>query len=101
MKGSAVSIVTVIATVIVKPGHEKVVEQALLDLVTPSRQDAGCLKYHLHRDTKQKNVFVFYENWETQERLEQHMKMPHFIAFQDKVEGLLESVDMKLMKEIS
>lgn len=94
------SIVTVIATVTVKPGHEKAVEQVLIDLIKPSREDTGCIRYHLHRDSKQKNVFVFYENWETQERLDQHMKTPHFIDFQDMVEGLLESVDMKLMTEI-
>lgn len=94
------SVITVIATVTAKPGNEKTVEQALIDLIKPSRADAGCIQYHLHRDSKQKNVFVFYENWETQERLDQHMKTPHFIAFQGKVDGLLESVDMKLMKEI-
>jgi quinol monooxygenase YgiN len=92
---------TVVATITAKAGSESVVEQALLDLIKPSREDAGFIQYDLHRDLNNPAVFLFYENWESKELLDLHLKSKHLEDYQRKVDGLIESWDLKLMQKIS
>ena len=68
---------TVICTLDAQPGKEKVVRQALLSLVPLTREEEGCIEYHLHECINQKGRFVFYENWKTKEDWEQHLQMPY------------------------
>ncbi|MBV1775291.1 antibiotic biosynthesis monooxygenase [Burkholderiaceae bacterium DAT-1] len=91
---------TVVATITAKPGTEAIVERALLDLIEPSRKDAGFIQYDLHRDLDRPNVFVFYENWASRELLDQHLNTPHLAEYQRKVEGMIEGWDLKLMERI-
>jgi quinol monooxygenase YgiN len=67
----------VIATLIAQPGKEDVVRQALLGLVPLTRQEAGCIEYHLHECLGQTGRFVFYELWKTKEDWEKHLQMPY------------------------
>jgi quinol monooxygenase YgiN len=68
---------TVIATLDAQPGKEDVVRQALLGLVPLTRQEAGCVEYHLHECLGQMGRFVFYENWKTKEDWAKHLQMPY------------------------
>ena len=67
---------TVIATLDAQPGKEDVVREALLSLVPLTRQEAGCVEYHLHECLGQTGRFVFYENWKTKQDWELHLQMP-------------------------
>ena len=68
---------TVIATLEAQPGKEEVVRQALLSLVPLTREEEGCVEYHLHECLGQEGRFVFYENWKTKEDWEKHLQMPY------------------------
>lgn len=95
------SVITVVATIIAKIGHEAAVEKVLLELIPPSRKDPGFIQYDLHRDLKNPAVFIFYENWESQELLNQHLTSPHLVALEGKLTGLLEKMEINLLEKIS
>jgi quinol monooxygenase YgiN len=73
---------TVVAEQFAQPGKEEELKKHLLALVAPTRKEAGCLLYELHQDHSAPGHFVFFENWESKEALERHIKTPHMAAFQ-------------------
>lgn len=81
--------VRVVALMRAKPGEESPVQQACEACVGPTRQEAGCELYVLHRDSKNPSLFVFVEHWKSEHALEQHMQTPHF-------EALTQALDDKL-----
>jgi len=91
---------TVVATITAKPGNEALVEKALLDLIEPTRKDEGFIQFDLHRDQEKPNVFVFFENWVSRELLDTHLQSAHLSDYQKKVDGMIESWDLKLMDQI-
>ena len=72
--------VTVIAKVKAKPGKESDVMQLLLSLGEPSRRDAGCLNYDLHRSADDPSSFLFHENWTSRDHLDRHLAKPDLQA---------------------
>jgi quinol monooxygenase YgiN len=68
------------AMVKAKPGQEEAVKEALLSLVEPTRKEPGCLLYNLHQSKSDPTMFMFYEEWASQEALDAHGKTPHMRA---------------------
>lgn len=60
------------------PSREKDLEQALTALLAPTRQEPGCLAYHLHHDPQNPAKFMFYEKFADQAALDAHIASPHF-----------------------
>ena len=46
-----------------------------------SRAEAGCISYRLYEDTEIENEFVFVEEWENDEALQQHFATTHVGEF--------------------
>jgi quinol monooxygenase YgiN len=46
-----------------------------------SRAEAGCISYRLYEATDLENEFVFVEEWESSEALQQHFATPHIAEF--------------------
>ena len=92
---------TVVATIVAKPGCEKDVEALLTGLVEPSRRDKGCLRYDLHRSVDQSGTFLFYETWESKDLLDAHLETPHLLAMRDELGALAASTEIKLLEKIS
>ncbi len=82
-------LLTVVAEMKAKPGREEDLRRALLALIEPTRKEEGCAQYDLHVHTEDPGRFLFYENWASLERLEQHAASPHFRAFEKKSGELL------------
>ncbi len=80
---------TIVAFAQAKPGKEKELEKALLELVSLTRKEAACVNYDLHRHLGKPGMFVFYENWADKAGLEQHRKSQHITDFRAKAEDLL------------
>ena len=80
---------TVIAQFKAKPGKESQVRQELLSLVAPSRKDAGCLNYDLHRGLDDPALFLFHENWSSKAHLDAHLQKPDLQAVLTKVSQLV------------
>jgi quinol monooxygenase YgiN len=72
---------TVIAHITAKPGHQDRVRAELLELVSKTRPEKGCINYDLHQSHENAAEFVMYENWETSADLDAHAKSAHLQAF--------------------
>jgi quinol monooxygenase YgiN len=46
-----------------------------------SREEPGCISYRLYEDTELDNEFVFVEEWESSEALQQHFATTHVADF--------------------
>jgi quinol monooxygenase YgiN len=93
---------TVVAIAQAKPGKEKDLEAALLELVPHTRQEAACINYDLHRHLDNPGKFVFYENWVNKAALEQHLTTPHITDFLTKAGDLLaEPLQVELYEMVS
>lgn len=65
---------TVVATFQARPGKEAALREALLSLLAPTRQEAGCLNYDLHQSPEDPAKFLFHENWTDKAALDAHMQ---------------------------
>jgi quinol monooxygenase YgiN len=89
--------VAVVSINTAKPGQEAALETALRALVAPSRKDAGCITYDLHRDIKDPRTFVFFEIWESLELLTAHGQAAHVAAFVARAPELVESSILRFL----
>lgn len=64
-----------------KAGQADALEQRLVALIAPTRQEDGALAYHVHRDRGDADLFVFYEAWSSVEALRDHLSQPYVTAF--------------------
>ena len=69
--------ITVVATFQARPGKEAELKKALIGLVAPTRQEAGCINYDLHISPADPAKFLFHENWVSQAHLDAHLQSPH------------------------
>jgi len=69
--------ITVIATFQARPGKEVELKKALISLVTPTHQEAGCINYDLHTSPENPAKFLFHENWVSKAHLDAHLKNTH------------------------
>jgi quinol monooxygenase YgiN len=52
-----------------------------------SRQEAGCIHYGVFEDTERRNEFVFVEEWQDEEALQEHFRTPHITTFMSSILG--------------
>ncbi len=83
-------LLTAVATMRAKPGKEEELRELLESLIEPTRAEEGCTTYALHRGTQDPALFVFYENWRTQDHLEAHLATPHLAAALPRIPELLD-----------
>jgi quinol monooxygenase YgiN len=94
--------VTIIGTVTARPEHREELEAILAGQVVPTRAEAGCINYDFHADLADPCIFVFYENWRSQEDLDRHMKMPHLLPLLSQAQRLLaKPVEIRHLRMIS
>jgi len=78
--------VIIIAKAKAKPGMEEEVKKELMALIGPTRSEEGCVQYNLHQSADDPSVFMFYENWISQEAFNEHIQTMH-------LQGLLNKTD--------
>lgn len=78
---------TVVANVYANPEQIDHVRAELQKLVPITRSEAGCIQYDLHQDNDQPAHFMLYENWESRELWQTHMKAPHLSAYMKATDG--------------
>lgn len=94
--------VTVVARIKAKEGMEEKVKQELMALRGPTRSEKGCVKYELHQSIENKSLFMFYENWASQQDLDKHLKMPYMKSHMEKASEILDGpVEITLWEVIS
>ncbi len=75
-KESATSeVISVVAQIRAKSGHEAEVRKALAALAEPSLNEPGCLKYTVFEDKHYAGSFFTYEEWESEAALDEHLRV--------------------------
>ncbi|MGY2290742.1 putative quinol monooxygenase [Pseudomonas sp. SDO528_S397] len=70
--------------------------------VEPSRQEPGCIEYHMLRDQQDPTLFIFYEIWASQAALDEHSGLAHMKQFHDQRMTYLErDFDIRAIEMLS
>jgi quinol monooxygenase YgiN len=94
--------VTLVAYLQAKPGKEQELVDTLLSLVGPTRQEAGCIDYHLHRSNEDPRRFMFYENWHSKRDLDDHLAQTHLVPLLSRADELLDGeVELEMFTMLS
>lgn len=72
---------TLVAKVKAKVNYKEQLKAELLKLVQLTREEEGCISYHLYADIENPGVFLFHEIWASQELWQKHMESDHLKAF--------------------
>lgn len=88
---------TVVAKITAKKGKEALAKTALEGLIAPTLKEEGCIEYRLHTSADRPEEFLFYENWESEAHLQQHLKNTHILDFLEVAGDLLDG-DAELSK---
>jgi quinol monooxygenase YgiN len=75
---------------LVRDGQEGAFEDALGDVVTATRAEAGCLEVHGYRGMRNPRLYYLHSRWRDVKVFEAHAKLPHTETFLERVEKLLE-----------
>ena len=67
----------VLARITVKPEAADTARGILVELVTHSRKEAGCVRYELFQQADHPHVFQTVEQWTDQAAADAHMTTPH------------------------
>ncbi|MDF3931498.1 putative quinol monooxygenase [Pseudomonas citronellolis] len=92
--------ITLIAIIRAKPGRADALQARLADLRGPSRAEAGCVQYDLHRDRKDPDLIYMVEQWRDEAAIAEHEASPHFQAFVKAAQADLAELDIRLMNRI-
>jgi quinol monooxygenase YgiN len=93
---------TIIGTVVAKPEKRDELMRILAAQVVPTRAELGCINYDFHCDKSDPNIFIFYENFESKEALEDHLKKPHLKPLMDRLdEFLAKPVEIRYLDMLS
>jgi quinol monooxygenase YgiN len=88
--------VTVVARVKAREGMEDRLREETEALIEPTRSEEGCLNYDLHQGTDDPSVLLFYENWRSQEDLDEHLEQPYLKEWMEKIGDLAEGGDVEI-----
>lgn len=81
---------TLFATMTVKPAHMDEACDALDAIVAPTRAEDGCLTFEARRATDGSNRMMIFEEWTGRDALDQHMAMPYVTDLFARYRGWLE-----------
>lgn len=85
-----------------RPEQSEAFEALFRAYVEPSRQEPGCIEYHMLRDKEDPSLFVFYEVWASKAALDVHSALPHMREFFEKRMDYLErEFDIQLIEMLS
>lgn len=91
---------TIVARILAIPEKRELVKTELLKLIEITRAEKGCINYDLHQGNENKNLFLFFENWENRELWQAHMKNTHLAAYTNATEGAVEEFVLNEMTHI-
>ena len=73
--------IVVLGSVVAKEGCFTELLSLSHEHVARSRSEAGCLSHAVHRDTENPNRLVFIEEWQDNNALQAHFRVPASRAF--------------------
>lgn len=91
---------SIVADIYAKDDKVELVKAELEKLIPITRAEEGCIQYDLHQDRENASHFLFYENWESREHWQAHMKAPHLAAHREATEGAVAEIAIYEMSRI-
>ncbi|MDF5716376.1 MAG: putative quinol monooxygenase [Rhizonema sp. NSF051] len=79
----------VVARFVALPEKVEALKAVLLELVEPTRHEAGCIKYELLQNQSDPTDLTFVEEWTSHDALNTHLVSAHMKAVGAKLEGLV------------
>jgi len=73
-----------------REGQESAVEEALREVIGPSRDEAGCLSFHTFRSMRDRRLFYIHSHWVDEAAFQAHAELPHTLRFLKRVDALLD-----------
>lgn len=73
-----------------RAGEEHAVEEALREVMGPSREEPGCLSFHLFRSMRDRRLFYIHSRWVDEAAFQKHAELAHTKRFLERVDALLE-----------
>lgn len=80
---------TVVFRLKAKAGMETRVRQELLSLLAPSRAERGCINFDMHEAPNDPSLFLFHENWTSEDYLKRHFEAQHIRRWIREADALL------------
>jgi quinol monooxygenase YgiN len=80
----------VFVRLLARTGEERAVEEALREVMGPSRKEPGCLSFHLFRSMRDHKLFYIHSRWVNEAAFQRHAELAHTKRFLERVDALLE-----------
>lgn len=91
--------IRVVARIIAMPEKVDDVRAILMELIEPTCQEEGCIKYELLQNSAEPTDFTFVEEWSSNAALDTHLASNHIAIASDQLEGLIATEpDIRLYK---
>jgi quinol monooxygenase YgiN len=72
------------------PDQQSALEEALKEVVVPSREEAGCLSIHAFRSTSDTRLFFIHSRWKDEAAFDYHNSLPHTLRFLERATRLID-----------
>ena len=73
-----------------RPGNERAVEEALLDVLGPSRQEPSCLSIDALRSIHDPRLFYIHSRLKNEAAFDVHAGLSHTVRFIERMEPLID-----------
>ena len=73
-----------------REGEENAVEEALREVMGHSREEPGCLSFHIFRSMRDRRLFYIHSHWVNADEFQKHATLPHTVRFLERVDALLD-----------
>jgi quinol monooxygenase YgiN len=101
-------VINVIASICVKTGTLSDYLEILKTNISAVRKEKGCVEYvpmvdidaKLPPQVFNKNVVIILEKWESLEALHAHLGSTHMLDYRERVKNMVESVVVKVLREV-
>jgi quinol monooxygenase YgiN len=80
----------VFVRLLARAGEERAVEEALREVMGPSREEPGCRSFHLFRSMREPRLFYIHSRWVDAGAFQKHAELAHTKRFLERVDALLE-----------
>jgi quinol monooxygenase YgiN len=78
-----------VARIVALPDKVEQVKSALMQLLSPTRLEDGCIIYQLLQNQEDPTDFTFVEEWESNAKLDAHLASAHLQEALPKLNGAL------------
>ena len=71
-------------------GQEAAVAEVVRDVLTPTREEPGCLGIHAFRSVRDPRLFYIHSRWRDEAAFDLHAGLPHTVRFVERLQPLLD-----------